>query len=191
MRLCVTGHRPKKLGWGYDYASEPYVKLKNFFKELIKQNNVTDVYTGMAQGVDTVMSFAVLELKHEGYAVKLHSVIHCSVQCAMWADVHRKIYYDLLEVSDTITGVLNAGYIDLIIKNVNGERKLFYKDEPDKVYSLPFSNYVTKRKNIYLVDNSDSTVAIWNGSPSGTSHCVEYSKSLGHATVVFRPDKFI
>ena len=31
MKVAVTGHRPNKLGWGYDYGEEHWMKLKEFF----------------------------------------------------------------------------------------------------------------------------------------------------------------
>lgn len=32
------------------------------------------------------------------------------------------------------------------------------------------------KRNEFLVDNSDRVLALWNGSTSGTSHCIEYAK---------------
>lgn len=33
-------------------------------------------------------------------------------------------------------------------------------------------------RNIWMVDNSDSLIAVWNGTKGGTGNCVEYAKSV-------------
>ena len=76
MKICVTGHRPDKL-YGYNITTPKYIKLKDKFKELLIKNNCTEAITGMALGADMVFAVAVLELKNQGYDIKLHCAIPC------------------------------------------------------------------------------------------------------------------
>ena len=76
MKICVTGHRPNKL-YGYNLSDPRWQKLKEQFKQILKENNCDEAITGMALGVDTVFALAALELKDEGYGIKLHCAIPC------------------------------------------------------------------------------------------------------------------
>lgn len=78
MKICVTGHRPNKL-YGYNLSDPRWQNLKGLFKHILKENNCEEAITGMALGVDTVFALAVLELKYEGYDIKLHCAIPCKI----------------------------------------------------------------------------------------------------------------
>lgn len=78
MKICVTGHRPNKL-YGYNLSDPRWQRLKEQFKSILKENNCEEAITGMALGVDTVFAFAVLELKNEGYDIRLHCAIPCKI----------------------------------------------------------------------------------------------------------------
>ncbi len=41
-----------------------------------------------------------------------------------------------------------------------------------------------KRRNRWIVDNSERLVALWDGSDGGTAHCVEYANQVGRKQVV-------
>ena len=71
MKIAVTGHRPNKL-YGYNLNNKKNIELKEKFKKILIENNCTEAITGMALGVDTIFALAVLELKSEGYNIKLH-----------------------------------------------------------------------------------------------------------------------
>ena len=83
-RCCAfTGHRSKKFPWGYDEADFRCVALKKALAEQIaKLVNVgyTDFLSGMAEGADTWAAIAVLALKKENPALKLHCVLPCEGQ---------------------------------------------------------------------------------------------------------------
>ena len=57
MKICVTGHRPNKL-YGYNLSDHRWEKLKERFKQILKENNCDEAITGMALGVDTVFAIA-------------------------------------------------------------------------------------------------------------------------------------
>lgn len=74
MKICVTGHRPDKL-FGYDLNDKRWIKLKDIFKQTLVEAKCTEAISGMALGTDMMFALAVLELKDEGYQIKLHCAI--------------------------------------------------------------------------------------------------------------------
>lgn len=65
--------------------------------------------------------------------------------------------------------------------------KTFYKEEhnliieaADYVYApnVPFSVTALLKRNEDMVDNADSVLALWDGSPGGTASCIRYAKSV-------------
>ena len=76
MKIAVTGHRPNKL-YGYNLSNERYQKMKTWMKDFLKTKNCRMAVSGMALGVDQLFALAVLELKDEGYDIKLHCAIPC------------------------------------------------------------------------------------------------------------------
>jgi len=39
-----------------------------------------------------------------------------------------------------------------------------------------------QKRNIWIVDNSDGLVAVWDGTPGGTANCVEYARNKSRET---------
>lgn len=78
-RIAITAHRPGKLPqeFGYDYNNPNWVITKQWIKEKLIKDKCTYALTGMALGGDTVFAEAVLELKAEGYPIKLECAIPC------------------------------------------------------------------------------------------------------------------
>lgn len=77
MKIAVTGHRPNKL-FGYNMDDPRYVAIKNIIKGFLIGAGCTDAYTGMALGIDQLFAIAVLQLKNEGWPIKLHCAIPCA-----------------------------------------------------------------------------------------------------------------
>ncbi len=72
---AFTGHRPKKFPWGYHEADVRCAALRQTLSEQIAklvEAGYTDFLTGMAEGTDTWAALAVLALKKEYPALKLH-----------------------------------------------------------------------------------------------------------------------
>ena len=91
MKAAVTGHRPNKL-YGYNLNDPRWIALKNKFKQLLMEYHITEAITGMALGVDTVFAIAVLELKSEGYPIKLHCAVPCLNQECKWSSYDKQVY---------------------------------------------------------------------------------------------------
>lgn len=75
---ALTGHRPERLGYdNKDFSKIEWVKLIDWLRYSIKQNNITDTYCGMADGCDIAYGIATNALKMEGYHVRLHCILPC------------------------------------------------------------------------------------------------------------------
>ena len=158
MKICVTGHRPNKL-YGYDVYHPQWVKLKETFKYLLKKYQCEEAITGMALGVDTVFALAALELKEEGYPIKLHCAIPCRNHSSRWVKESVLLYNDILSKADTV--------------------KLVSDEE--------YKPYLMQKRNEYMVDLADKVIAVWDGSKGGTGNCVAYAQKCKKDIVRIKP----
>lgn len=158
MKICVTGHRPNKL-YGYNFSDPRYQKLKEQFKSILKENKCDEAITGMALGVDTVFALAVLELKNEGYNIKLHCAIPCKNHSCKWGKESVDQYNYILSKADTV--------------------KLVSEEE--------YKPWLMQKRNEYMVDLADKVIAVWDGSKSGTANCVKYAERIGKEIIKIEP----
>ena len=158
IKICVTGHRPGKL-YGYNLSDHRWQKLKEQFKQILKENNCDEAITGMALGVDTVFAIAVLELKKEGYDIKLHCAIPCRNHSCKWYTLDRKRYDVILSVAD-------------IIKLVSDEE---------------YKPWLMQKRNEYMVNLSDKISAVWNYTKTATKNCIKYATKIGKEIIGIEP----
>lgn len=200
--MAVTGHRPNKLRWGYNYNEPHWVKLKSFMKEKLLELNIQDAYSGMALGVDTVFALAVIELKNKGYNIRLHAAIPCANHCRQWPKPSQKLYYDILSNADEIVGMSeNNFYEQLALYIYNNEYVLLKKDiiididfnitplSNNMIYSQAYKPYLMQKRNEYMVDNTETLMAVWNGTSGGTENCVKYAQKKNKDIIYVRPDE--
>ena len=147
MKIGITGHRPNKM-YGYNIYNEQWIALKNKFKSLLISNNCDEAVTGMALGVDTVFALAVLELKDEGYNIKLHCAIPCRNHSCKWNKESVDLYNYILSKAD-------------IVKLVSDEE---------------YKPWLMQKRNVYIVDLVDKIIAVWDGTNGGTGNCVRYAE---------------
>lgn len=159
MRICVTGHRPGKL-YGYDLSDSRWERLRSVLKKILIEKECKEAITGMALGVDTIFALAVLELKNEGYDIKLHCAIPCKNQEARWFKKDQRLYNNILKRADSVRIVSNTGY------NLSAMQK----------------------RNEYMVNSSDGVIAVWDGSKSGTANCVRYAKEKERFIIYVDPN---
>ena len=186
--VAVTGHRPSKLDWGYDYNEAHWVELKEIFKEWLVANNVRKAFTGMALGVDMVFALAVLELKLEGYDIALCAVVPCNRQWIKWPESSKATYFNILSQADEIVGMSyfhEEGYVKLTLVETEGHYQLLTVD--NEYYAQPYHSALMTRRNNYMVDNADGVLAVWEGIPGGTANCVEYAQSINKTVYQLRP----
>ena len=86
-KTCAfTGHRPKKLPWGYNETDVRCVALKVALERQIRslvQEGVTDFLSGMAEGIDLLAAEIVL-LRAEYPCIKLHCILPSKGQETEW-----------------------------------------------------------------------------------------------------------
>ncbi len=147
--IGVTGHRPEKL-YGYDLTEPRWVKLKELFKKVLLKEKATAGVTGMALGTDQVFAMSVLELKEQGYDIKLVTILPFKEYSFKWPMESQILFKNILDKADRINYVCSS------LQNVG--------------YSL-------QKRNEALVDVASKLVCVWDGSPSGTKNCIEYADS--------------
>lgn len=157
MKICVTGHRPDKL-FGYDLNDKRWIKLKDIFKQILVEAKCTEAISGMALGTDMVFALAVLELKDEGYQIKLHCAIPFRGQSNRWARESRFLYDSILELADKVTLVSDDEY----------------------------RPWLMQKRNEFMVDEADKVIAVWNGSSGGTKNCIDYAIKSGKEIIRIR-----
>lgn len=160
-KIAVTGHRPSKMPpqYGYDTENQAWASLKEKIKTILMKKKCTDAWTGMALGVDTVFAEAVLELKQEGFCIKLHCAIPCQNHSSKWPKQSRDRYNAILAKADTVTLVTDA----------------------------PYKPYLMQKRNEYMTDHADELIAVWDGNNGGTKNCVEYARKKQKSIIVVSP----
>ncbi len=159
---AFTGHRPKKFPWGYDEADVRCVALKKAFTEQIAKlvdAGYTDFLSGMAEGTDTWAALAVLALKKENPALKLHCVLPCEGQADRWSASAQEIYFSILEKADSVVYV-----------------------------SREYSKDCMLKRNRYLVDHASCLLAVYNGERrGGTAMTVRYAQKKMREILIIDP----
>lgn len=163
MTTCAfTGHRPKSFPWKYDEADPNCVLLKEVLTAQILKladRGVTDWLTGMAQGTDLWAAEAVLSLRKERPAMRLHCILPCEGQEIRWTASAQERYHSILRRADEVI-------------YVNQE----------------YSPKCMMERNRYLVDRSSILLAVYNGTQrSGTGATVNYARKLGREIIVIDP----
>lgn len=163
-KCCAfTGHRPKKFPWGYNEADARCLALKKALAteiaKLVKAG-YTDFLSGMAEGADTWAAMAVLALKKENPALRLHCVLPCEGQTDGWSTSARELYHSILAQADEVV-------------YVNQE----------------YSKGCMLERNRYLVNHAACLLAVYNGEwRGGTAMTVRYARKLGREIIVMNPN---
>ncbi len=162
-RCCAfTGHRPRKFPWGYNEADGRCVTLKETLaKEIAKlvDAGYTDFLSGMAEGTDAWAALAVLALKKENPALRLHCILPCEGQADEWSASARERYFSILEQADEVVYVSREYHDGCMLK-----------------------------RNRYLVDHAACLLAVYNGEwRGGTAMTVRYAQKLGREITILNP----
>ncbi len=158
---CFTGNRPTKISWLKDPAHPSYSALKNILREKIKQKieeGFDYFISGMALGSDIICAQIVLDLQKSFPHVQLECAIPCIGQEESWSPTHQQNYKQILLKSNVIT-------------------YMYDHYTPSCMFE----------RNLYMVENSDDVIAIWNGGPGGTQNTISYAKRLGIPVDIINP----
>ena len=164
-KACAfTGHRPKKLPWGYNETDVRCVALKAALERQIRslvQEGVMDFLSGMAEGVDLLAAEIVLHLRSEYPSVKLHCILPYKGQETEWSAASQARYHAILAQADSII------YVSRIFRK----------------------NCLLER-NHFLAAHSDVLLAVYNGEyRGGTAATIRYAQKLGHSVIILDPTK--
>lgn len=159
---AFTGHRPKKLPWGYDEAAPGCIALKRALSAEISKlaaSGYTDFLSGMAQGTDIWAAQAVLALRKEAPALKLRCVLPWEGQADRWTASARERYFSILEQADEVVYAGRAYHQGCMLE-----------------------------RNRYLVDHAACLLAVYNGEwRGGTAATVRYARKLGREIILLPP----
>lgn len=147
--LVFTGHRPPRLGLGYNTETDEYKPLKDSIKEYIVNGKFTDVWSGMALGTDTVAALVAIELKSEGYNIKLHCAIPCRDYDDKWINDSKRTFNKILDNADEVVYVTDG----------------------------PYDIFCLSKRNFFMIDKADEVYAVWDEKAhGGTYEAISYAK---------------
>lgn len=151
MICCVTGHRPDGFPFTRNQDDQSYAKYMNTLSETIEeliQDGYSHFITGMAEGAD--MDFARLVLRH-----KVH-------------------YPHILLEAALPYPVQSCNHISIAVQD-----RVALLEHCDKVVEISpaYHRGCMQKRNIYMVDQADLILAIWNGTEKGgTWNTIRYAR---------------
>ena len=160
INVCFTGHKPNKL-FGYDITNQAYLPIRANIRakllELLQKDAEMTAISGCALGIDTIAIEVCEELIQQGYNIKILLACPCKNQGKLWSTK------DKLKLDNFI-----AKY-----------PHIFISDE--------YTMTCMQERNIYMVNNSDVVIAVWDGTNGGTANCVRYVQKKGKPIVRINP----
>lgn len=94
-----TGHRAKKLPWGFDENDPNCVALKSRLQGIIEtlcETGVERFLCGMANGCDLYFAEAVLLLQERYPHIVLEAAVPCPSQSSRWSEGEKARYQTIL-----------------------------------------------------------------------------------------------
>lgn len=151
MIVAATGHRPNKLG-GYALMHERSVRamaLAGLYETRPKW-----VISGMALGWD----LAVAEAAHT-LGIPYTAAIPFRGQDRMWPEQSQDRY-------------------NRVLKHASEVKIVTHFDPLDALTAADVSAAM-QRRNVWMVNNADLVLALWDGSKGGTGNCVRFATQAG------------
>lgn len=145
-RCCFTGHRPEKLQRS---EGEIRVDLECEIRKAI-HDGLNVFITGMARGIDIDAAEIVLQLRAEGYPVRLICASPYPGFERSWSQTWQTRYRTVMVAADLVR------------------------------YICPqYSKECFQIRNKWLVNHSSRVIAVFNGRPSGTKNTIDYALRQG------------
>lgn len=165
--VAGTGHRMDKLG-GYNQGAEK--KVLEVARHAISTAKPSRVISGMALGWDTALALAALESR-----VPLIAAVPFEGFDSKWPTPSRRVYQSILEKAQEI----------VVIDKVNDGR---YQELNNNIPPGVYSPIKLQTRNVWMVDNCELLVALWDGSSGGTANCLKYARAVKRNWVNFWPE---
>lgn len=145
--LCFTGHRPNKLN-GYNPKDNSELLWKIAEQVEIKINEgYSKFITGMALGVDMWSALIVIKLREKYPNIQLICAIPCKAHPCKWNKADQDLWGHIVSLADAVYLITDAEYTPQCMQV----------------------------RNIWMCDQSNSVLAVWDGTKGGTRNCVEYA----------------
>lgn len=145
-RVCFTGHRPEKLT-----RHEEVIK-KDLEKEIRQAvaDGLNVFITGMARGVDIWAAQMVLQLRGEGYGIRLICACPYDGFESGWSQEWQRQYKEILSEADFVKYICEG-----------------------------YSRSCFQIRNEWMVNHSARVIAVFNGEKSGTKNTINYAVKIG------------
>ena len=161
---CFSGHRPQKLPWGWNEADPACIRMLNRLEEAIRteiQNSTHCFYTGMALGTDLWAADILLKLRKEHPEIKLQliAVLPFKGQASRYPDEWKQRHDRILEQAD-----------EVVVLHEQSSRSCYME------------------RNRYMVDRSNTLIAVYGGGAGGTKNTIEYAQRRGLQIVTISPE---
>jgi uncharacterized phage-like protein YoqJ len=163
-KCCFKGYNNFELPFGNDETDAGCIKLKKILRRVIEKeinSGYVNFICGFDLGSDTYFAEILLELKAEHPYVKLESAIPFENQAVNWSEDERERYYNLLACCDIET-----------------------------MLQTQYSKDCVKKRNKYMVKQSDVLITVYNGMLSSTMETVNYAKQLNKRIICIDPATF-
>jgi uncharacterized phage-like protein YoqJ len=158
----VTGHRPRKIG-GYKTPNptERWVRahLHAVLARMKARHTDLVAISGMALGVDLIFVEEAIRL-----GIPFVAAVPFEGQDSRWPSPSQRRYRELLAQASQVIRV--------------DEEEGYRADTLKGQFLL---------RNKWMIDHSDSTVAVWDGSRGGTGHAVKASWDQGRSVLCIDP----
>lgn len=160
MTACFTGHRPNKLkGYKAVDNKELLWRINTVIVDHIENKGVDTFINGCAIGIDLWSAKIVLKLKDKYPHIKLVSAIPCLGQNKMWRKEDKELWQEVVDKSDRVVLVSEEDY----------------------------KPYLMQLRNVWMVDESDFIIAVWDETDGGTGNCVEYARNREKQIKIIKP----
>lgn len=145
-RCCFTGHRPEKL-------RRTEREIRNDLEREIRKavhDGLNVFISGMARGVDIDAAEIVLQIRAEGYPVRLICATPYPGFEQSWNQNWQVRYGAVMAAADLVR------------------------------YICPrYSSECFQIRNEWMVNHSSRVIAVYNGKPSGTKNTIDYALRQG------------
>lgn len=160
MRIAITGHRPNKLGNDYSLNSPLIKNIKKELQKLIdhyKEISTTPLILISGMALGIDTLWALLAIENN---LKLIAAIPCIGQQDMWPMTSQNRY-------------------NTILSQPNVERHY--------VTQQPYSMGCMQKRNMWMVNECDVLIAVFDGTTGGTYNCVHYAMSQSKTIITINP----
>lgn len=157
---CFTGHRSKKLPWDSEEALSCQRFLIRLEKEIRRLISEHDVRHFITGMAEGVDLYAA------EVVLNLHRAIpELTLECAVPYEGH--------------------------VRNGNARyQQVLQRADRRTVLQPAYSYDCFKKRNCYMVDQSEFVLAAWTGAGGGTAHTVQYALEQGREVVLVNPRHF-